>query len=121
MNLTVPATEIEIAKTLDIINQAGQNSFLTQTFRKLVFERDRYKMEAKFTGIGPDGQPQIFTVPDTQMYYNECPDCGNSNGGGFIISEHSIRDELNDPYSPTNVPCIWCGKGPMKLIMVNRK
>lgn len=47
-----------------------------------------------------------------RLYRYECPDCGEVNGGGIENEKHEAGCP-NDPWSPINQPCIWCGKGPM--------
>lgn len=66
----------------------------------------------EFVGISPDGRPAIFRLAEGRWYANVCPDCGESNGGGIETEKHRAS-RSDDPFSPTNVPCMWCGKGPM--------
>jgi hypothetical protein len=65
-----------------------------------------------FKGVGPDGKPATFRFAEGRWYHNICPDCGKENGGG-IEREGTTAGRTDDPYSPTNAPCIWCGNGPM--------
>lgn len=66
-------------------------------------------------GIAPDGAPALFTMSDGDWFVNRCPDCNEFNGMGVINEQHTIESYKNDPYDPTNRPCIWCGKGPMVM------
>jgi len=68
-----------------------------------------------FEGIGPDGKPATFRFAEGRWYHNICPDCGKENGGGIEIEGHcgNHASRTDDPNSPTNDPCMWCGKGPM--------
>lgn len=70
-----------------------------------------------FKGIGPYGEPTTFCFAEGRLYSNECPDCGELNGGGVETPTHKAG-RPNDPYSPMNNPCIWCGKGPMQIVYV---
>ena len=65
-------------------------------------------------GIGPDGKPATFRFAEGRWYRNECPDCGESNGGGIENEKHKAG-RPNDPFSPTNTPCMFCVKGPMVI------
>ncbi len=66
-----------------------------------------------FDGIGPDGKPAKFKFAEGRWYSYVCPDCGEFNGGGIENEQH--KAVTTDPYSPTNTPCIRCGKGPMMV------
>lgn len=71
--------------------------------------------DAEFPGIGPDGKPATFRFAKGRWYENVCPDCGEANGGGIETPEHPAG-RPHDPHSPINAPCLWCGKGPMKIV-----
>jgi hypothetical protein len=73
----------------------------------------------EFEGIGPDGQPVKLSFADGEWFSNVCPDCGEHNGMGCINDKHTVESYKNDPYSPLNTPCIWCGKGPMEMRFLN--
>ena len=73
---------------------------------------DGIVIPSEFEGIGPDGKPATFRFAEGRLYAHVCPDCGESNGGGIETEKHKAGCP-DDPYSPTNTPCLWCGKGPM--------
>jgi len=52
------------------------------------------------------------------LYYFECPICQGVNGGGILDEQHTIQDLKDDPDSQFNTPCVWCGQGPMEMVMV---
>ncbi|MFO0943573.1 MAG: hypothetical protein U0930_22790 [Pirellulales bacterium] len=53
---------------------------------------------------------------DTRIYRYVCPDCGEINGGGI---QSPTQAPMTDEHSPTKKPCIFCGKGPMKIEFIN--
>lgn len=67
-------------------------------------------------GIGPDGEPATFEIAEGRSFSWRCPDCREYNGGGIVNEEFTEQSRMDDPSSPGNVPCVWCGKGPMKLV-----
>lgn len=67
-------------------------------------------------GIGHDGKPATFTFAEGRLYHNECPDCGETNGGGIVNEKHPEEWHRSDPYGPCKTPCIRCGKGPMVMV-----
>ena len=76
--------------------------------------------DKEFKGIGPNGKPAAFRFAKGRLYQNVCPDCGKANGGG-IESKGIPAGRGDDPYSPTNAPCMWCGKGPMVIKFGNEE
>jgi hypothetical protein len=50
---------------------------------------------------------------DGELFVNLCPDCNETNGMGVINEQFPHESYESDLYDPINVPCIWCGKGPM--------
>lgn len=68
-------------------------------------------------GIGPDGKPATFTFAEGRSFSWLCPDCGEYNGGGIVSEVFTLESRMKDQHSPCNVPCVWCGKGPMKMVL----
>jgi len=65
-------------------------------------------------GIGPDGKPATYHFAEGALWSFKCPDCGETNGGCIINETHTKAVFEADEYSPVNLPCIFCGKGPMQ-------
>jgi len=68
----------------------------------------------QFEGIGIDGKPATFLLPDGRWYAYICPDCNGINGGGIETAQYPAGFH-DDEYSPTKTPCFHCGKGPMVI------
>jgi hypothetical protein len=77
---------------------------------------DWNKAVGTMQGIGPDGKPATFTFAIGRSFSWQCPDCEDYNGGGIINEEFTVEARMKDPSSPGNVPCVWCGRGPMKMV-----
>lgn len=56
-----------------------------------------------------------FRMAEGVLHGFVCPDCGEANGFTIINEWNTVEGIESDAYSPLNRPCIWCGKGPMKL------
>jgi len=55
-----------------------------------------------------------FRFAEGRMFSYRCPDCKRYNGGG-IDNEEFTKWRKMDKFSPLNVPCVWCGLGPVVM------
>jgi len=74
----------------------------------------------EFYGVDPSGNKEKFTFAEGRWFASVCPDCGGHNGMGCVNEDNPEESYLKDGYGPQMTPCIWCGKGPMKMEYVDK-
>ncbi len=61
----------------------------------------------------------VFNLAKGSLFMYWCRDCQQSSGGGVINEQFTIELHQSMPCCPTKKPCIWCGKGPMVMVVGN--